>query len=215
MYHNISNNDEIIKLQQYIENRDGKKRIGLKSIRYSVGWYNIVNGKITKGSETPKRFKDGYYSFQKISDEFKKENIDLSIDESNGIVSLNTPVELKMNKELRNILGFSNKRIFEPNKIHYGNKSVDFAIHKSLYLHLNQINTSYNNFNGNPSTLLSIIPVENKEFGDIVTVRFENPEYKYLVNGDITELKLEIRDENNKKITNNLEIPNNYVLEVI
>ena len=120
MYHNISNNDEIIKLQRYIENRDGKKRIGLKSIRYSVGWYNVYDGVIRKTGERPNRIKGGYYSFQQISDEFKKENIDLSIDESNGIVSLNTPVELKMNKELRNILGFSNKRIFEPNELHYG-----------------------------------------------------------------------------------------------
>jgi hypothetical protein len=63
-----------------------------------------------------------------------------------------------------------------------------------------------------PSTLLAVIPVENKEFGENITVRFEHPEYKYLINGEITELKLEIRDEKNNKIINHLPI--NCVLEI-
>ena len=82
-----------------------------------------------------------------------------------------------------------------------------------MYVHLEQLNTAYNYFNGTPSTILTSIPIVNKEFGDITTVRFENPEYKCLINDTITELKLEIRDENNKKIINHLPI--NCVLELI
>ena len=44
-------------------------------------------------------------------------------------------------------------------------------------------------------------------------MRFEHPEYKCLMNDAITELKLEIRDENNDKIINRLPI--NCVLELI
>ena len=99
------------------------------------------------------------------------------------------------------------------NETHYGERAIDFAIHKSLYVHLEQLNTAYNYFNGAPSTILASIPIANKEFGDIITVRFENPEYKCLINDAITELKLEIRDESNNKIINHLPI--NCVLELI
>ena len=211
-YQTISDIDKTINLQQYIDNRDGNKRIGLKFIRYSIGWYNI-NGFFKKDGEKSHKIEKGYYSFQQIAAEFQKENIVLSVNETNGIASLNTPKELKVNKELRHMLGFKNIRLFEPNKLHYGNTFVDFAIYKSLYIHLEQVSTSYNYLDGAPSTLLTVIPVENKEFGDNITVRFEHPEYKRLVNGDITELKLEIRDENNNKIINHLPI--NCVLEII
>ena len=213
MYHTISNIDKTINLEQYINNRNGNKRIGLKFIRYSIGWYNVNHGFIRKTGEAQQRLVDGYYSFRQIADEFQKENIALSVNEANGIASLNTPTEVKVSKDLGNMLGFSNKRKFEPNELHNGNKFVDFAIHKSLYIHLEQVSTSHNYLDGKPSTLLAVIPVENKEFGEIITVRFERPEYKCLVNDVITELKLEIRDENNNKIINHLPI--NCVLEVI
>ncbi|CAG2207977.1 unnamed protein product [Mytilus edulis] len=213
MFHTISNIDNTINLEQYINNRNGNKRIGLKFIRYSIGWYNVYHGFITKTGEEQQRIMNGYYSFQQIVDEFQKENIVLSVNEANGIASLNTTTELKISKGLGNMLGFNNKRKFEPNELHYGNKFVDFAIHKSLYIHLEQVSTSHNYLDGKPSTLLAVIPVENKEFGEVITARFEHPEYKCLVNDVITELKLEIRDENNNKIINHLPI--NCVLEVI
>ena len=149
--------------------------------------------------ERPHKIEDGYYSFQQIADVFQGRNITLSVNETNGIASLITTDELKISKGLREILGFGDKRKFTANETHYGEKAIDFAIYKSLYIHLEQLNTAYNYFNGAPSTILASIPIANKEFGDIVTVRFENPEYKCLINDAITELKLEIRDENNKQ----------------
>ena len=41
MFQSISNIDNTINLQQYIDNRDGCKRVGLKSFTYTLGWYNI------------------------------------------------------------------------------------------------------------------------------------------------------------------------------
>ena len=213
MYQTISDINNTINLQQYIDNRDGNKRIGLKFIRYNICWYNVYNGTIKKSGKKPQEIETGYYSFQQISDEFQKGNITLTVNETNGIATLDTPTEIKINKDLRNMLGFQNKDIFEAKILHYGNKFVDLAIHKSLYIYLEQVSTSHNYLDGMPSTLLAVIPVENKEFGDNITVRFEHPEYKSLINGEITELKLEIRDEKNNKIINHLPI--SCVLEII
>ena len=57
------------------------------------------------------------------------------------------------------------------------------------------INESHNYHNGSPSDVLAVIPIENESFGDIVTVRFEHPEFKRLKNGAINELKLVVKDE--------------------
>lgn len=214
MYHTISNINNIINLSEGIDNRNGNKQIGLKSITYNLGWYNVLDEQIRKVEERKTiKITDGYYGFQKLKDEFQKANITIEVNETNGFASLTTPTDLKISKGLKQMLGFRHKQIFEANQTHIGNKPIDFAIHKSLYLHLEQVSTSHNYFDGKPSTLLTVIPVENKEFGDVITVRFENPEYKCLVNDVITEFKLEIRDENNNKINNKLPVV--CILELI
>ena len=73
---------------------------------------------------------------------------------------------------------------------------------KSLYVHLSDINESHNYYNGSPSDVLAVIPIENKSFGDIVIVRFEHLEFKRLKNGAITELKLVVNDEKNNVVDN-------------
>ena len=75
-----------------------------------------------------------------------------------------------------------------------------------------QINN--NNHNGSPSDVLAVIPIENKSSGDIVTVRFEHPEFKRLKNGAITELKLVVRGDKNT-VVDNQGLPMSCVLEII
>ena len=133
-----------------------------------------------KTKERPYHIQDAYYSFQQIVDVFHGLNITLSVNETNGIVSLITDNELKISKGLKLMLGFGNKRKCEANTTHVGDKSVDLATIKSVNIHLEQLNTSQNYFNGAPSTILAVVPIENKEYGDIVSVRFEHPEYKKL-----------------------------------
>ena len=214
MYHTISNINNTVNLQQYIDNREGKKQVGLKSFTYALGWYNVVNEYVQKTGERPHRIEDGYYSFQQIADIFSSLNISLTVNENNGIASLTTDNELKISEGLKLMLGFDNKRKFEANITHFGNKCLDFATVKSLYIHLEQLNTSQNYFNGTPSTVLTVVPIGNKEYGDIVSVRFEHPEYKYLSNGAITELEISVRDEHNHKI-NNRGLSMSAVLEII
>jgi hypothetical protein len=85
--------------------------------------------KIKKG-KNKQEIKTGYYSFQQISDEFQKGNISLTVNETNGIALIDTPVEIKINKDLRNMLGFQNIFIFEANIPYYGNKFVYSFIRK-------------------------------------------------------------------------------------
>ena len=103
---------------------------------------------------------------------------------------------------------------FFPKQTYQGDRPLDFAVIKSLYVHLSDINESHNYHNGSPSDVLAVIPIENKSFGDIVTVRFEHPEFKRLKNGAITELKLIVKDENNTVVDNN-GLPMSCVLEII
>ncbi len=214
MYHTISNINNTVNLQQYIDNREGNKQVGLKSFTYALGWYNVVNEYVQKTGERPHRIEDGYYSFQQIADILSTLNITLTVNENNGIASLTTDNELKMSKGLKLMLGFGNKRKFEANTTQVGNKCLDFATVKSLYIHLEQLNTSKNYFNGAPSTVLAVVPIGNKEYGDIVSVRFEHPEYKKLSNGAITDFEIAVRDENGSKIKNH-DLPMSVVLEIL
>ena len=95
-----------------------------------------------------------------------------------------------------------------------GYKSIDLAPYKQLYIHLEQINSAHNFLDGAASKVLSIVPVENKSFGDIVHINFSNPEYKQLSHGDISELSISVCDENNNKIDNH-GLPISCVLEII
>lgn len=214
MYHTISNIDNTVNLQQYIDNREGNKRVGLKSFTYAMGWYNVVDEYVQKTGQRPHRIEDGYYSFQQLADILSTLNITLTVNENNGIASLTTDNELKMSKGLKLMLGFGNKRKFEANTTHVGNKCLDFATVKSLYIHLEQLNTSKNYFNGAPSTILAVVPIGNKEYGDIVSVRFEHPDFKKLSNGTITEFEIAVTDENGKKIKNK-GLPMSAVFEII
>jgi hypothetical protein len=180
------------------------------SFTYITVWYNLVDEYIRNGN----KITNGYYSFQQIADIFESNNITLSVNETNGIASLITTDELRISKGLRLILGFKNKKIFSDNETHYGERTIDCAPYKQLYVHLEQINSAYNFFDGAPSNILGVVSVENKAFGDIVHTHFSNPEYKQLAHGDISELSISVCDENGQKINNN-EFPISCVLEII
>ena len=112
------------------------------------------------------------------------------------------------------MLGFQVKGSCFPKQTYQGDRPLDCAVIKSLYVHLSDINESHNYHNGSPSDVWAVIPIENKSFGDIVTVRFENPEFKRLKNGAITELKLIVKDKKNNVVDNH-GLPMSCVLEII
>ena len=160
---NASYNSDIsnpVNLQQCIDNRDGCKRVGLKSFTYCWGWYNIHNEVIKKQGESPVRIPPGYYSFQQLADIFRDHKISMSVSENSGRVSLSTISGLKISKRLKSMLGLHVKGGFSPN--HTCDEPLDFAVMKSLYVHLSDINESYNFHNGPRAMYLLSFPLKIK-----------------------------------------------------
>ena len=75
-----------------------------------------------------------------------------------------------------------------------GDRAVDIAGIKTLQIHLEQLSTTGNYVDGVPSTLLVNMGLGRYTLGDTITVRFEQPMFKPLRNGYISELKITIRD---------------------
>ena len=96
--------------------------------------------------------------------------------------------------------------------IHIGDRPVNFATRKVLFIHLDQINTTFNTVDGSGSTLLASIGLGCHLHGDIGTVCIEHPEFKKLHNGTINELKITFKDGNEYTINNN-DLPIYVTLE--
>ena len=104
----ISDISNPVNLQQYIDNRDEFKRVGLKSFTYCWGLHNIHKD-ASKNGESPVRIQPGYYSFQQLADIFHSHKISMSVNETNGRVTLSTPSQLKISKRHKSMLGFQAK----------------------------------------------------------------------------------------------------------
>ena len=135
----ISYKNNPVNLQQYIDNRDGFKRVEVKSFTYCWGWHNIHNEVLQKQVESPVRIQPGYYSVQQLAEIFHSYKISRSVNETSGRVTLNTPSVLKVSKRLKSVLGLQVKvRVF-PKLIYQGDRPLNFAVIKALYLHLSDI----------------------------------------------------------------------------
>ena len=81
-------------------------------------------------------------------------------------------------------------------------KKPRFALYKTIYVHLEQLNTYENTVDRAPSRLLQAIPVGISHFGAIEDFQFERPLVKRLQGGTISELKLALCDKENRPIDN-------------
>ena len=67
----------------------------------------------------------------------------MPVNETNGRVTLSTPSELKISKRLKSLkslLGFQVKGWFSPTQSYQGDRPLDFAVIKALYVYLSDIN---------------------------------------------------------------------------
>ena len=117
MHHIIYDISNPVTLQQYIDNRDGFKRVGLKSFTYCWGWHNIHDE-----VQSPVCIQPGYYSFQQLEDIFHSHKISMSVNETNGKVPLSTPSEMKISKRLKSVLGFQVKGRFFLKQTYQGDR---------------------------------------------------------------------------------------------
>ena len=190
----LTNVQKPCQLQNYIDNRDSTKMIGLK---YWVGWYNATGKQYLATKSKRIDFEPGLYDFNDLRQIFSDESVILSVNYTNGFVTLEIPPnkEIELSSGISSLLGLKHGRLTAGR--HTGHKMIDIAKTKELHVFLDQINTTNNFLDGKPSTLLGIVPVSNKPFGKVIFCRFEFPIFKKLINGCITELSVRITDQNN------------------
>ena len=134
----------------------------------------------------------------------------LHLDTHTGLLQLTTKSgNIMMSSELAK--GFS-KNTFEGAKMFIRNglaKSGEtytadephrLAVHREVYIHLAELSTSENLTNGQPSTLLRYIPVENEKRGAGRTLSFQVLQYKRLAAGPIPQLTISLRDTKEKRL---------------
>ena len=74
------------------------------------------------------------------------------------------------------------------------------GVNKSLYLYLNELNTTENLLNGKPSNLLEIITTERSSYCERETKEYISPRYKQLSKGFFENLHLTIKNEKDELV---------------
>jgi len=214
-----------IPLHQNIDNRGGGLRVGLRSLIYTVGWYNVESGesfswRSVGGPTSTVDIYPGLYGFTQLKDitEASSRAATLTVNKVNGLVTLTVANgwEVLLTDRLLSMLGLGHGLggAWLDTGTYTGDRPVDFATRKMLKVHLEQINFTGNVDDGGPSTLLACIGVGCHSFGEIHTVRFEHPEYKRLQGDLVHVLKVEIKDETGRSIDNH-DLPIYLTLEII
>lgn len=187
-------------------------QVAVSSVTYTVGWYNINSGYSFEHltAEPPPVeviFQPGLYNFSSV----KKIITDtvpgsrLTVDRNNGKISFILPLGhgVRFSEKLGKMLGLDEKGWLSVGT-HTGDRAIDFAPVKALYVHLEQLDWSNNFVDGKRSSLLCVVPLENDmKFGDTHTINFSLPKFKRLA-GVTNELRVSIRDsDGNVIITSN------------
>jgi hypothetical protein len=224
MFHYISNiqNNKAVPLIEYIDNRNDNVCVGIKLISYWNGLYNVQPGEYIQvyyQATIDKNYIDaGLYNFDKLQKVFTSAGAQLTVSKLNGLVTLKVPADYKIiiSDGITELLGFTsfNPSAWINSGTYVGNKSIDLAPIKSLYIHLDQINTYNNLCDGSPSTLIGVITMQNNAFGENSIFEYGHPQFRKLTNGTVSELTLRVRDKHNNKIYNN-NMPIDIMLEII
>jgi hypothetical protein len=193
MYLTITKNLENIQIYNGIDNNSGQLHIGLCEISYSAKLINIsaklYNNKMKLDNEH-REIPEGYYNFHTFANKiFKPINITAKLNHETLLVTLIIPTgkKLAMSLNLARTLGFENNRFNE------GTYTGENPIKRfDLYLHLNELNTTKNLLNGNPSSVLEIIPTDRLSY---CTKEYTTPRFKQLSKGFFENLNLSIKNE--------------------
>ena len=208
-------------LQKPIDNRDGCLRVGLRSITYTVGWFNVTkNEQVISSNGARSVVHPGLWTLQQLrlhlSSSFK--DLILTPDETTGLLQLDVqPAQgnVQFSEGLLQLLGFEQTHgLFQAGREGYrGRRPVNFSPNRLLFIHLEQLNTTENALNGAPSSLLAVVAVEGWAYGEIKTSVFPNPAFKSLRQGTLSELSLSIKDYRGNVIDNH-GLPASVVLEI-
>ena len=116
-----------------------------------------------------------------------------------------------MSSELDEVLGYP-QNTFEAEKMllrngltrssktYTADEPQRLAVHQEVYIHLAELSTSETLTNGQPSTLLRSIPVENENRGAGSTISFQVLQYKRLAADPISQLTISLRNSKGKRL---------------
>ena len=155
MFHTLSNvqRGEAIPLQRCIDNRDGRLSIGLRSITFAVGWYNIEKGetfswRFTGGSEETLNIPPGLYGFDRLKEVLKGASHTLTVCGESGLITLEVAPErgIRLSDGLLALLGLDDGLggVWLDAGVYTGDRPVNFATRQMLWVHLEEINTAEN-----------------------------------------------------------------------
>ena len=185
----------------------------LCELTYYHLWHNIRGVGRVSNEHTTVLVPDGYYNAHKFDKEvFKTLGAKLHLDTHIGLLQLTTKNDnIVISSEFSSVLGFS-QNTFEGAKMllrnglttsgatYTADKPHTLAVHREVYIHLAELSTSQNLTNGQPSTLLRSIPVENEKRGAWRTISFQVLQYKRLAAGPISQLDISLRDSKRKRL---------------
>ena len=218
MFQTLTNVQEgAVSLLEPIDNRYGKLRVGLRSMTYTVGWYNVEPGEsislreVGAAAPTPTPIPPGLYGVEKLVELLRETaGADLTVSRESGLITLTVEEnsEVLFTDGLLHLLGLDDGLGGEwlGVGIYTGDRSVNFAKSGALRVHLEQLSTTENVLDGAPSTLLTTVGIGRHAYGDIETVRIAHPEFKQLQAGSISELKVVVRDDTGLQMVNHLPI---------
>ncbi len=139
-------------LQEYIDNKDSTRVIGLKSLTYWAGWYNVLQdapcvwGAITQGAKiNTVTIPAGLYSFDRLSVFLSNDALSLSVNKTNGKCTLTVAdgYEVNIAGPILRLLGFDLYPDWLGSGSYTSDNPVDFAT-KALFIYLKQVNSSGN-----------------------------------------------------------------------
>ena len=141
---------QAVGLQQYIDNRANNLRVGLRSITYTVGWYNVGKGEafswqIGGGSINTLDIPPGLYGFTQLKDliEGSDINVNLEVNKANGLLTLTVPdgSKVRITNGLLTLLGLEDGLSGQwlDGGTYLAGCPVDFMGTKTLHIHLEQI----------------------------------------------------------------------------
>ena len=212
-----------VTLDYPLDNRHENLRVALHEISYKVKWFNISKAKgnnlirrVDRRGNTTKNLAipDGYYGFCTLQELLSGFGISLKLNDANLKSTLTFNVDQNQvlifyfSIALAKMLGFDTVaghlthgfRVSADNNTFEGENPIDLAINPLLYVHLDEVNTNENLYNGRPSALLRVIPAGSAAYSDLKIATFPNLQFKTLARRHIEKLNLRITDQKGKDV---------------
>ena len=200
MYITVDNIKNEISLYHPMDNRNGKKKVGLIRAYFVYSFYNVEKDeKIHLKNGEPLKVKRGCYTIKDIE---KVSSGKVKYDSLTG-KSVIDPTITRFGPYMNKILGISN-----------GNYIDTLLSRKAFSFKINKLSTTGNVLNNKPCDVL-YTGYLNKyiSFGDIIHFEPKNIQYKKLVNGVIDRFKVSLIDGDGNEILSNFKI--SIVLHIV